>query len=269
MFECLKKLKLCQEYRNMKFYKKIALLIVLGVIAGFSYLGYQGLFRHDDHLNTSDHNPLSSSKQKQNSIEVVGNPESIAVLVNKQNLLPDHYEPADLVYPDVRFIFKEKIEKRQMRTEAAKALERMFSVAEREGIYLAGVSAYRSQIRQESLYQAYLKQDGEAAASHYSAHPGSSEHQTGLSIDVSSSTGKCAAQDCFKDTPEAKWIERNSYKYGYIVRYPEGKQQITGYKYEPWHIRFVGKELASKVYKKGITLEEYYNDYMQVDNPVQ
>ena len=82
---------------------------MLGVIAGFSYLGYQGLFRHDDHLNTSDHNPLSSSKQKQNSIEVVGNPESIAVLVNKQNLLPDHYEPADLVYPDVRFIFKEKL----------------------------------------------------------------------------------------------------------------------------------------------------------------
>ncbi|MGB8462530.1 MAG: D-alanyl-D-alanine carboxypeptidase family protein, partial [Priestia megaterium] len=69
--------------------------------------------------------------------------------------------------------------------------------------------------------------------------------------------------------PEAKWIEANSYKYGYIVRYPEGKQQITGYKYEPWHIRFVGKELASKVYKKGITLEEYYNDYMQVDNLVQ
>ena len=93
----------------MKLYKKMALLIVLGVITGFSYLGYHGLFQHDDHLNTSDPNPLSSSKQKQNSIEIVGNPESIAVLVNKQNLLPDNYEPTDLVYLDVRFIFKEKM----------------------------------------------------------------------------------------------------------------------------------------------------------------
>lgn len=185
-------------------------------------------------------------------------PDSIAVMINKQYGLPDDYKPTDLVYPDVRFTFKEKIEKRMMRSEAAKALEEMFAGAEKDGIYLAGVSAYRSQKTQTALYNRYVERDGEEKARTYSAVPGYSEHQTGLAIDVSGSDGKCAAESCFGGTKEAEWLAEHSAEYGYIIRYPEGKEDITGYKYEPWHIRYVGKEIATYITERGLTLEEYY-----------
>lgn len=186
-------------------------------------------------------------------------PESEAVLVNKQFGLPDDYEPKDLVYPDVPFTFSEKIDKRKMRKEAAAALEEMFAGAKQDGIYLAGVSAYRSKKTQTSLFNRYVKKDGLEKAKTYSAVPGYSEHQTGLAIDVSGSDGKCAAESCFGGTKEAEWLKEHAQEYGFIIRYPEGKESITGYKYEPWHIRYVGKEIAQDVTSKGITLEEYYN----------
>ncbi|WP_238996701.1 M15 family metallopeptidase [Paenibacillus pinistramenti] len=190
---------------------------------------------------------------------VVANPDSAAVLINKQFGLPEDYEPADLVYPDVPFTFSEKIEKRMMRKEAAAALEDMFAAAKKDGIYLAGVSGYRSYERQKTIFENYVKKDGEEKARTYSAYPGYSEHETGLAIDVSGSDGKCAAEDCFGGTPEAEWIAEHAPEYGYIVRYPEGKEDITGYKYEPWHIRYVGKEIAADIAKRNITLEEYYD----------
>ncbi|WP_339318502.1 M15 family metallopeptidase [Paenibacillus sp. FSL R10-2734] len=186
-------------------------------------------------------------------------PDSIAVMVNKEYGLPDNYKPADLVYPDVRFTFKEKIEKRMMRKEAAEALEKLFAGAEEDGIYLAGVSAYRSKETQTRLFNRYVEKDGEELARTYSAVPGYSEHQTGLAIDVSGSDGKCAAESCFGGTKEAEWLAQHATEYGYIIRFPEGKQDITGYKYEPWHIRYVGKDIAAYIADKGITLEEYYD----------
>ncbi|MGZ7445598.1 D-alanyl-D-alanine carboxypeptidase family protein [Paenibacillus sp. TH7-28] len=186
-------------------------------------------------------------------------PYSSAVLINKQFALPDDYEPKDLVYPDVRFTFKEKIEKRMMRKEAAEALEELFSGAEKDGIYLAGVSAYRSHSTQTALFNRYVKKDGEEKAKTYSAVPGHSEHETGLAIDVSGSDGKCAAESCFGDTKEAAWLADHVAEYGFIIRYPEGKEDITGYKYEPWHLRYVGKEIAADIAERGITLEEYYD----------
>lgn len=190
-------------------------------------------------------------------IRTVAEPDSIAVLVNKQYKLPDKYKADDLVYPDVPFIFKEKIEKRMMRKEAAEALKDMFDGAKADGIYLAGVSAYRSESTQSVLFNNYVERDGEEKARTYSAVPGHSEHQTGLAIDVSGSDGKCAATGCFGGTPEAVWIAGHAHEYGFIVRYPEGKQSITGYMYEPWHIRYVGKEVASEIASRDITLEEY------------
>lgn len=185
--------------------------------------------------------------------------QSITVLVNKEFALPDDYKPKDLVYPDVRFTFNEKIEKRMMRKEAAKALEEMFAGAKKDKIYLAGVSAYRSHSTQTKLFNRYVKKDGEAKAKTYSAVPGHSEHETGLAIDVSGSDGKCAAESCFGDTKEADWLAKHAPEYGFIIRYPEGKEAITGYKYEPWHLRYVGKEIAADINKRDITLEEYYN----------
>ncbi|ANS76186.1 peptidase M15 [Paenibacillus yonginensis] len=210
-----------------------------------------------DSGSSEPHQPVVDSGQKDQS--VVANPDSVAVLVNKQFGLPENFEPEDLVYPNVPFTFKEKIEKRKMRKVAADALEEMFAGAKKDGIYLAGVSAYRSYERQKVIFENYVKRDGEEKARTYSAYPGYSEHETGLAIDVSGSDGKCAAEDCFGGTPEAEWIAKHAAEYGFILRYPEGKEDITGYKYEPWHIRYVGKDIAKEIADRGITLEEYYN----------
>ncbi|WHX48819.1 D-alanyl-D-alanine carboxypeptidase family protein [Paenibacillus woosongensis] len=210
----------------------------------------------------SEQAPAANNPQEGSSAvdkAAAADPHSIAVLVNKELALPEDYEPSDLVYPDVRFTFKEKIEKRMMRSEAAKALEEMFAGAERDGIYLAGVSAYRSHSTQTSLFNRYVARDGEEKAKTYSAVPGHSEHETGLAIDVSGSDGKCAAEDCFGGTKEAEWLAQHSAEYGFIIRYPEGKEAITGYKYEPWHLRYVGKEIAADIFERDITLEEYYD----------
>jgi D-alanyl-D-alanine carboxypeptidase len=187
----------------------------------------------------------------------VANPKEVAVLVNKSFRLPEGYKPDPLVEPNVPFIFEGKSEKRMLRKEAADALEKLFAAAKADGVSLAGVSAYRSEATQTTLYNNYVKKDGMEAANKYSAKPGTSEHQTGLAIDVSASTGKCAAEDCFAGTKEAKWLVDHAAEHGYILRYLKGKESITGYQYEPWHIRFVGKEIAKAIMDKGITLEEY------------
>ncbi|MGE7930681.1 M15 family metallopeptidase [Lysinibacillus xylanilyticus] len=200
----------------------------------------------------------SGNKQIQQEFLTVDDPESITVLVNKKYAFPEGYEPKDLVYPNVPFIFNEKIEKRMMREEAAEYLENMFNAANKQNIHLAGVSAYRSSQTQTTLFNNYVERDGIEKAKTYSAVPGTSEHQSGLAIDVSGSDGSCAADDCFANTEEAAWLEDNAHKYGYIIRFPKDKENITGYQYEPWHIRYVGVNLATELYNNGLTLEEYF-----------
>ncbi|CAH2715342.1 hypothetical protein BACCIP111895_02526 [Neobacillus rhizosphaerae] len=198
----------------------------------------------------------SPSKKKISAVTLTAYPASIAAVVNKKYYMPVTYVPKDLVYPNVPFLFNEKIEKRKMRKEAAKALERLFAAAKKDGIYLSGVSAYRSYSTQKVLFNNYVKRDGFEKARTYSAIPGTSEHQTGLAIDVSGSNGKCAATSCFANTKEATWLKKNCAKYGFIIRYPKGKESITGYKYEPWHLRYVGN-ISTAIQTRGITLEEY------------
>jgi len=200
------------------------------------------------------------------AVKVVANPHEVTVLVNKTYRLPDGYRPADLVEPNVPFIFSEKSEKRLLRKEAAAALEALFAAAKRDGIHLAGVSGFRSHDTQKWLFEHYVKTRGEAQARRFSAMPGHSEHQTGLAIDVSGSDGKCAAEDCFAGTKEAKWLAEHAHEYGFIIRYPEGKEAVTGYKYEPWHLRYVGKELAQMLVQSGLTLDEYLQDSVPVSN---
>nr|WP_039793329.1 M15 family metallopeptidase [Paenibacillus elgii] len=209
----------------------------------------------------------TKSGTKTDDIQVVANPADVAVLVNKTNKLPDSYKPQDLVDPNVPFTFKEKLEKRKMRKEAAAALEKLFQAAKKDNLPLAGVSAYRSHETQKTVYDRYVKKDGEAAANKYSAKPGQSEHETGLAIDVAGSSGKCAAQDCFGATKEAKWLAEHAADYGFIIRYPEGKESITGYQYEPWHLRYVGVDTAKAIVKQGVTLEEYVKNAVPVSKP--
>ncbi|MHA6532619.1 M15 family metallopeptidase [Paenibacillus sp. BAC0078] len=208
--------------------------------------------------------PSETSSPGNNEIDYTVEPDNVAVMVNKQFGLPDNYKPSDLVYPDVRFIFSEKIEKRMLRRVAAKALEEMFAGAKKDGVHLAGVSGYRSEATQTRLFNNYVAKDGEEKARTYSAVPGYSEHQTGLAIDLSGTDGKCAAESCFAGTEEANWLAAHAAEYGFIIRYPEGKEDITGYMYEPWHVRYVGKDIAAAITEKGITLEEYYSDAIPV-----
>ncbi len=135
--------------------------------------------------------------------------------------------------------------------EAKEALNDMFAAAKKDGLKLFICSGYRTYAYQKSLYNRYVDRDGKEKADTYSARPGHSEHQTGLAFDLNK------VDDSFDGTPEAIWIAEHAHEYGFIVRYPKGKQEITGYKYEPWHVRYIGVEKAKAVYESGLCLEEY------------
>ena len=133
------------------------------------------------------------------------------------------------------------------------AFIKMCDEAKKENITLKSVSAYRSYKTQETLYNNYSKRDGQKNADTYSARPGHSEHQTGMAIDINTASSSTH----FENTKEYDWLINNSYKYGFILRYPNNKTHITGYKYEPWHYRYVGIDAATKIYTENITYEEY------------
>lgn len=182
--------------------------------------------------------------------EGIFDPASLTVCVNKLRNLSRDYEPHDLVVPNVRSLVSSS--RVMMKSEAATALENLFAGADANGVYLYAVSGYRSYDYQASIYNPY---------SGYSAPPGASEHQLGLAMDISSSYYGGALVTEFGYSVEGQWIKENAHKYGFIVRYLQGKEDITGYYYEPWHIRYVGVDLATELYNTGLTLEEYYGEY--------
>lgn len=227
-----------------------------GTLPGASDNGGQA----DPVMAKRSENSLQATAREENGKQIVTNAESVTVIVNKQRSLPDGYEPTDLVEPNVPFSFNEPHEKRNMRKEAAEALEKLFAAADSEGIELRAVSGYRSFARQKSVYDNHVATKGEAEASRISAVPGTSEHQTGLTIDVSSPSAGNALDQSFGQTTEGIWLANNAPKYGFIIRYPEGQEGITGYVYEPWHIRYVGEDLALDIAESGLTLEEYFDE---------
>ena len=175
---------------------------------------------------------------------------SIWVVVNKQRALnPKTYAPSNLEAVGGG---------QQIRSEAATALKKLIADAKAQGLTISPLSGYRSYNTQVSVYNSEVRQYGQAVADAESARPGTSEHQTGLAIDVGG--GGCGVEDCFGKTAEGKWVAANAYKYGFIIRYTDGKQQITGYRAEPWHIRYIGTELSTEMQKQGVTtLEEFFN----------
>lgn len=203
-------------------------------------------------------NGLTSTIEQKNNKSVVTNPDSTLVVLNKQRYLPDGYEPADLVELNVHFPFGgEPYEKRLMRKEAARALEEMFSQAKEEGITLHAVSGYRSFERQEKIFNHNVKEKGVEHASRFVAEPGTSEHQTGLTMDLSSPDVGDMLKETFGTCAAGRWVAANAHKFGFIIRYPQGKEDITGYEYESWHIRYVPKEAAKAIFESGLTLEQY------------
>jgi zinc D-Ala-D-Ala carboxypeptidase len=192
-----------------------------------------------------------------NGKPIVQNLDDILIVVNKQRNLPPEYEPQDLVIPDIPFPFKEDLPKKKLRKEAADAIKALFDESENQGLELLAQSGYRSYDTQVSIFAYNENQYGEARANQVSAQPGQSEHQTGLAIDVTSPKVEYQLVEEFGETREGKWVADNAHKYGFIVRYLKGKEEITGYQYEPWHLRYVGIDHAQEIHKRGITLEEY------------
>ena len=186
-------------------------------------------------------------------------PSSLTVFVNKEFGMSPDYIPSDLVEPDVRFYFSYFDEKRLLRKDAANALEKLVNAAADDGLELVGVSGYRSYQRQKAIYNKNVRTIGQERTDMYSAVPGFSEHQTGWSIDLSCAAIHYDLEESFADTAEGKWLADNCYKYGFIIRYPRGKESLTGYAYEPWHIRYLGVKLATFLTNNNMTLEDYYN----------
>lgn len=202
----------------------------------------------------------------EDSLPIVTNPDNLAVVVNKERGLPQDYVPANLVKPNIPFSFDGESEKKYLQKEAAEALEQLFAKAKEDGIELFGVSGYRSYQTQHAIFHYNVQTQGEEEARQFSAYPGQSEHQTGLSIDVSSRSAGLALEQLFGDTEEGQWLEEHAALFGFIIRYPEGKEHITGYAYEPWHIRYVGTVIARDIIEQDITLEEYFKSAIPVTN---
>lgn len=177
-------------------------------------------------------------------------------IISRECPLLEEDSPQDLVEPDVLFAPGTAGEKRLLRMEAARHLEQLFDCAARQGIYLAAVSGYRSYGRQREIYEASLAAKGEAYTLNYIAPPGASEHQTGLAMDVSCEALGYELEEGFAGTKEGIWLKKNAGLFGFIIRYPEGKEEITGYQYEPWHIRYVSRALSCYLSRFELSLEE-------------
>lgn len=172
------------------------------------------------------------------------------ILVNKHYALHEDYIPNDLKIMDKKYTKGERL----LRKEAKEHIEKLIEDASHLKYQIKVTSAYRSFAYQQNLFDYYVKNKGLTYASLCSAMPGHSEHQTGLAIDVE---GSNEDYNQFEKSKEFSWMSQNAHHYGFILRYPKGKEEITGFKYEPWHYRYVGKSLATYLYKNNLTLEEY------------
>ena len=199
---------------------------------------------------------FAEGKQYYVNINKVINPDSIHVLVDKFNQLDEEYVPYDLEmihekYNPMRLL---------MRREARIAFEDMCYLAERQGILLEAVSAFRSYSYQDMIYmknwtKEITIEEYQRVRDRVSARPGHSEHQTGLAVDIND------LEETFADTEAGRWLAVNAHSFGFILRYPKGKEVITGYDYEPWHFRYLGKYLADRIYKSGLTYDEWHDTF--------
>lgn len=197
---------------------------------------------------------VNASRDKERYVDVVGVDFSkdVRALVGKYNYLGT-YEPEDLVELSSTYNAGSTP---YLRREAAESFMKMADAARLEGLTLRNVSGYRSYATQEWLYNNYVARDGELLADTYSSKPGYSEHQAGLATDINS------VDESFKYTKEYAWLQEHAAEYGFIMRYPEGLEDITGFSYEPWHYRYIGTEDALKMKAEGITFDEYYAYYI-------
>lgn len=178
------------------------------------------------------------------------------MLVNKFNYLDESYAPDDIVKVSMQFAYGDN----EIKKEVYEKFRSMYNDAKKEGLYLIITSSYRDYNFQKELWDSYANQKGDEWADSVSARAGYSEHQTGYTLDIVTYNANMSS---FEKTDEFKWLQNNAYKYGFILRYPKDKEDITGYSYESWHYRYVGKDVATKIKKLGITFDEYYAYFIE------
>lgn len=178
------------------------------------------------------------------------------MLVNKFNYLDENYAPDDIVKVSMQFAYGDN----EIKKEVYEKFRSMYNDAKKEGLYLIITSSYRDYNFQKELWDSYANQKGDEWADSVSARAGYSEHQTGYTLDIVTYNANMSS---FEKTDEFKWLQNNAYKYGFILRYPKDKEDITGYSYESWHYRYVGKDVATKIKKLGITFDEYYAYFIE------
>ncbi|WP_245861194.1 M15 family metallopeptidase [Compostimonas suwonensis] len=186
----------------------------------------------------------------------IDDPASIWVVLDKQRPLnPVDYAPDDLVVVPVAHTWEP-----ELRQEASDAVVAMFQAASAEaGLSLASNSAYRSYPTQVDLYDSDVANLGQEEADALTARPGFSEHQSGLAIDIGAESGNCSLDECFEGTPEGQWLAANAWRFGFLLRYPADKVDITGFAFEPWHYRYIGVDLSTEMHNRGVTtLEEFF-----------
>lgn len=229
--------------------KKILIFGVLIAGAVLALIFSPRVTAPDNKSKTNEDRPAVSEPTPMfdKSLYSLTDPASPWVIINKVSALPSSYAPSDLTSPAIGGF---------VRKQAADALNIMVTAASNEGLSLVMLSGYRSYNTQISTYNAYVAKDGQAAADTYSARPGHSEHQSGWAADLG--TGSCDLQICFGEAAAGKWLATHAHEYGFIIRYPAGKEAITGYQYEPWHLRYVGVELSNELHKTGQTMEEFF-----------
>ena len=237
----------------------VLVLAVTAVIAGSMIKGKQ-----ETEVSTSQQTSVQQDSEKKEEKTKIDpdkddrffNTDSDLIIANKKHKLPDGYVPSDLVSLTVTTAYGDV----QLKQEAADAIAEMFAAANNEGIYPVVTTAYRSEDFQSQLYYGYVEKDGQEAADTYSSRPGYSDHQTGLAADISCDEIGYELDTSFEDTAEGQWLARHAHEYGFVMRYPQGKQDVTGYTYEPWHFRYIGVQNATDVYETDVdeSIEEYY-----------
>jgi len=229
-------------------------LILIALFIGGMYLIRGAVIRIRDDRNQKK-SILSINTQLHSTTE----PGSIWWIVNKKRPLPSGYIPPSLSIPNVTLRLDRDNESMKVNGTITKNIEDLFAAAEKAGNPLLFASGYRSEEYQRQLYQSYVEQGGQEFADKTSAKPGTSEHQTGYAFDVCELNKDCTLEKSFGDTKAGIWLQQNAHRYGFIIRYLNGKEAETGYDYEPWHLRYVGTELATELHDSNRTMEDFFN----------
>ncbi len=241
----------------------LILLIIAAVVLGAIIIGTAPPASNAAQVATVPESELQELTDQEIAALKSDYEKGLLLLVDKEHPVDENYAPDDLT-KITHYAVDRTSEGRFMRSEAVLAFDAMCEAAMAEGIEIVSTTAYRSYDFQASLYAYYTNQEGQAWADANIAKPGVSEHQTGLAADCSSASVQYELVVEYADTAEGIWLRGHAPEYGFIIRYPMNKQDVTGYVYEPWHIRYVGVTAAKFINDNNLTLEEFCNTDLEI-----